>query len=317
MKSPGLGRGVPPGTSRAPWRRAMASALSVGATAFLLGGGCGGHGASAPTPLPIPTPTPSPKIVILSVDGLRGDAIGQAAVPNILGLARRGAYTWKAQTVFPSITLPAHASMLTGFIPAAHGITWDEYKPERGRLAVPTIFVVAKAAGLRTVLVAGKEKFRTLDVDGALDAFVLTARGDADVANEAIVQVQAGFDLMFVHFPDVDITGHAKGWLSAPYLDKVAAADEAIGRLLRALPPQTTIIFTADHGGRATTHGSAIPEDMTIPWVVAGPRIPARGHELTRPVRTIDTAATALYVLGVSPVGAATGIVVNEAFVAE
>jgi phosphopentomutase len=154
-------------------------------------------------------------------------------------------------------------------------------------------------------------------VTGTIDAFVLTARGDADVANQAIVQVQAGFDLLFVHFPDVDIVGHAQGWMSTPYLEQVTVADEAIGRLLSALPPETTIIITSDHGGRATVHGSAIPEDMTIPWIVVGPRIPARGRELTRPVRTVDTAVTALYVLGLRPGGAASGAVVAEAFSSE
>jgi predicted AlkP superfamily pyrophosphatase or phosphodiesterase len=235
-------------------------------------------------------------------------------VPNILGLTRRGAYTWKAQTVYPSMTLPAHTSMLTGFAPTAHGILWDDYNAQRGNCTVPTVFAVAHDAGLRTVIVAGKEKLRHLEVAGTIDTFVVTRLGDADVANEAIVQVQAGFDLMFVHFPDVDIAGHAKGWMSAAYLEQLAEADVAIGRLLTALPPETTIIFSSDHGGRATVHGSTIPEDMTIPWIVAGPRIPGRGRELTRPVRTVDTAATALFVLGLRPGAAATGTVVNEAF---
>jgi predicted AlkP superfamily pyrophosphatase or phosphodiesterase len=162
--------------------------------------------------------------------------------------------------------------------------------------------------------VAGKEKLRHLEVTGTIDAFIVTRRGDADVANEAIVQVQAGFDLMFVHFPDVDIAGHAKGWMSPAYMEQLAEADNAIGRLLGALPAETTIIFTSDHGGKATVHGSQIPEDMTIPWIVAGPRIPGRGRELRHTVRTVDTAATALFVLGLRPASAAAGVVVSEAF---
>jgi len=255
--------------------------------------------------------------VIISVDGLRGDAPTQTPAPNIYGLTRRGAYTWRAQTVYPSMTLPAHTSMLTGFPPTDHHILWDTYDATKPNCGVPTIFAIAHQAGLRTVLVAGKEKFRHLEVGDSIDSFVLTKLGDAEIANQAIVQAQAGFDLMFVHFPDVDITGHAKGWMSADYLEQLAIADVAIGRFLSALPPETTIILTADHGGKATVHGSTIPEDMTIPWIVTGPRIPGRGRELRTPVRTIDTAATALFVLGLSTAKGESGVVVSEAFSAE
>ena len=318
MNLPGLGRDPLTREPRTLRRYATLIALP-GAALVVLSAACGSPSSSAgPTPItlatPPPTPPPPPKVAILSVDGLRADALSQAPVPNILGLTRRGVYTFRAQTVYPSMTLPAHTSMLTGFLPAAHGIMWDDYNSQKGNCTVPTVFAVAHDAGLRTVLVAGKEKFRHLEVTGTIDAFVVTRQGDAAVANEAIVQVQAGFDLMFVHFPDVDIAGHAKGWMSPAYIEQLAEADNAIGRLLGALPPETTIIFSSDHGGKATVHGSQIPEDMTIPWIVAGPRIPARGRELTRAVRTVDTAATALFVLGLRPASAATGVVINEAF---
>ncbi len=322
MILPGLGRGSLPRLSRAMWRCAALIPL-LGASLTFPTAGCGGHSAAAPsiptfpTPTPAPTPPPTPKVVILSVDGLRGDAPTQVPTPNIYGLARRGAYTWKAQTVFPSLTLPAHTSMLTGFLPTDHHVLWDTYDATKPNCGVPTIFEIAHEAGLRTVLVAGKDKFRHLEISGTIDEFVLVKLGDAEIANQAIVQSQAGFDLMFVHLPDVDIVGHAKGWMSPDYMHQLEVADGAIGRLLSALPPETTIIFTADHGGKATIHGSEIPEDMTIPWVVAGPRIPGRGRQLTKPVRTVDTAATALYVLGLSPAKSAAGMVVSEAFSAE
>jgi predicted AlkP superfamily pyrophosphatase or phosphodiesterase len=278
---------------------------------------CAG-GPAGPTPLPSPSPTPipSPKAVVISIDGLRPDAFTSAsgaAAPHILDLARRGAYTWSAQTIVPAMTLPAHSSMLSGVAPAVHGLTWDDWRPERGCISVPTVFGIARAAGLRTVMVVGKEKFRQLDAPYTVSSFVLST-GDADVANQAIVQVQAGFDLMFVHFPDTDLAGHANGWLSTSYLAKVTEADHAVGRLLAALPPETTVILSADHGGHSNTHGLVMAEDMTIPWVIAGPRVAGGGRELQRPVRTVDTAATALYVLGLSLPPTASGVVVAEAF---
>jgi predicted AlkP superfamily pyrophosphatase or phosphodiesterase len=251
------------------------------------------------------------------VDGLRADALAKTDLPNLKGLALRGAYTWSAQTVTPSETLPGHASMLTGEDPKAHKITWDwnDFKPELGYITVPTVFSVAKAAGLRTVMVVGKKKLQHLAVPGTVDSFVLTERGDRDVANEAILQTGVGFDLLFVHFPDVDYAGHAEGWMSAAYMTKVAEVDEAIGRLLAALPPQTTVILTADHGGKNRSHGQDLPENMTVPWIVAGPKVVRRG-EMTAPVKQTDTAATALWVLGLSLSGSCPGQLVRQPFTA-
>ncbi|HZM51742.1 MAG TPA: alkaline phosphatase family protein [Vicinamibacteria bacterium] len=281
----------------------------------LLLSGCG-HSATQPTPaalVPSPSPSPStPRVVIFSVDGLRPDALLQAGAPAIMGLAARGAYTWQAQTIMPSTTLPSHASMLSGYLPSAHGITWDDYRPEKGLIPVPTVFTAARAAGLRTVLVAGKEKFRQLDVPGMIQRFDLCAGDDQEVATRAIAESMAGFDLMFVHLPQTDMTGHAQGWMSGAYLDAIANADRAVGRVLAVLPEGTTVIVTADHGGHDWNHGTTQAVDMRIPWVAAGPRIPARA--LTRSIVTTDTAATAAWVLGLNLSGGATGRPVLEAF---
>lgn len=286
----------------------------IGLCGALAAAGCGGAASpTAPVPTPVPTPSPSPKVVIVSVDGLRPDVFSAVELPSLSGLARRGVFTWKARTVRPSETLPAHSSMLSGQEPKLHTITWDDDLPERGDIPVPTVFSVAKAAGLRTVMVVGKRKLRHIAVAGTVDAFVLSESGDADVANEAIVQAGIGFDLMFVHFPDVDLAGHAEGWMSAPYLAKAVLADEAIGRLLAALPPQATVLFTSDHGGRGTNHGPDVPENTTVPWILAGPRVLRRG-ELTRAIKETDTAATALFVLGLKLPDGCPAEVVSEAF---
>ena len=297
-------------------------ASRIASIALLAATACGGAGSPtaplAPSPVAAPpTPAPSPRVAILSVDGLRADALAKSDLPNLKGLALRGAYTWSARTVTPSETLPGHASMLSGEDPNVHKITWDwnDFKPEQGYIAVPTVFSVAKAAGLRTVMVVGKRKLQHLAPPGTVDSFVLTERGDADVANEAIVQTGIGFDLLFVHFPDVDYAGHAEGWLSAAYLAKLAEVDAAIGRLLAALPPQTTVILTADHGGKGKSHGADIPENMTVPWIVAGPKVVRRG-EMTVRVKETDTAATALWVLGLSLPGSCPGQLVREPFTA-
>jgi predicted AlkP superfamily pyrophosphatase or phosphodiesterase len=261
---------------------------------------------------PTPPPPPPPRVLIVSVDGLRPDAIFAISSPTLRELVLRGSYSMTAQTINPSNTLPSHVSMLTGVTPAVHRITWDEYLPANGRLTVPTLFASAKVAGKRSAMVAGKEKFLTFKEAGSIDAGVISARGDADVANQAILQIDAGFDLVFVHLADVDLTGHEKQWMSAPYLERVNQADAAIGRMLRAVPPNMTVIVTADHGGSGLGHGTNSAIHMTIPWIIAGPGVRA-GNQLAVRVNTYDTAVTAGYVLGFR-MADVNGRVVTEAF---
>jgi predicted AlkP superfamily pyrophosphatase or phosphodiesterase len=299
-------------------RRTFLGLLPATAVAALLATSCGGAGSpagpSGPPPEP-PAPPPPPRVVILSIDGLRPDALQESTSPNIMSLARRGTVSMSAQTVFMPVTLVSHASMLSGYLPARHGLSWDDYRPERGLIRVPTIFSVVKAASRRTVFVAGKEKLQHLLLPGTVDTFVLAPRGDDDVANAAVVQAGSGFDLMFVHLPMVDIVGHSSRWMSERFLGQVTTTDAAVGRILAALPAGTTVILTADHGGVGTTHGMNQPSDMTIPWIIAGPDVVA-GQTLpvTLKVSTMDTAATALKVLGLTLPPDASGRVVDEAF---
>ena len=41
---------------------------------------------------------------------------------------------------------------------------------------------------------------------------------DTDVVNEAITEMAVGFDLLFVHLPQVDQVGHFSGWMSPEYM---------------------------------------------------------------------------------------------------
>jgi Type I phosphodiesterase / nucleotide pyrophosphatase len=233
-------------------------------------------------------------------------------MPAVAALAGRGASTFRARTVVPSITLTSHASMLSGFPPSAHGLRWSDYLPERGFIRVPTVFAAAKAAGLRTVMVVGKPELAHLNLPRSVDRFhELT--GDADVTVTALREIAAGFDLLFAHLPDTDRAGHRAGWMSDEYLAGVAAADAAVGRLASALPADVTLIVTGDHGGHSSTHGTPTDDDTLVPWIIVGPGV-APARELTSRVTTMDTAATAAWVLGVRLDARASGRVVREAF---
>jgi phosphopentomutase len=137
------------------------------------------------------------------------------------------------------------------------------------------------------------------------------------IIDRLISEFPQNFGVLFIHFPLVDGMGHDYGWLSWQQLSVASQADEAFGRLLaeldaRNLRGETLIIVTADHGGHDTTHGSSMPEDMTIPWIASGPGIQPK--QLATIVHTMDTAATAAFVLGLQiPIGW-DGVPVYEAF---
>lgn len=254
---------------------------------------------------------PAGKVVIISVDGLRPDAIFRAPAPNLLALACRGAYSWTARSVTPTVTLPNHASMVSGYVPEQHMMFHDHLEP--GFLGVPTVMGVARAAGRRVAIVVGKAKMVQLAAPETFDVYQLDETSDEAVVDKAVAQAAAGFDVMFLHLPHVDLVGHGQGWMSEAYLRQVQAADAALGRFLSVLPSDVTVIVTADHGGYQYVHWSGHPDDAQIPWIVAGPKVRA-GHALRAAIWTVDTAATAASVVGLSLGAEVIGRAVDEAF---
>ena len=275
---------------------------------------------ATPAQTPSLTPTPAPhasRVLILSIDGLRPDAILSAPMPNLLNLMQNSAYTVNAQTIYPSATLPSHSSMLTGTCPSKHGVNWNDYLPLLGYANGTDIFDLAHAAGLQTVMYVGKEKLRQITEPSSTDVFVYVNDRDLVVADRLIENFPQDFGLLFVHFPLVDGMGHVYGWMSPEQLSVAYRADEALGNILaeldaRGLRDDTLIIVTADHGGHNTTHGSSRPEDMTIPWIASGPGV--QPNILTTQVHTMDTAATAAFILGLPIPPEWDGAPVFEAF---
>jgi predicted AlkP superfamily pyrophosphatase or phosphodiesterase len=274
------------------------------------------------TPTEAPTSTPQPafqatRVLILSIDGLRPDAIALAPMPNLLELMETGAFTLNAQTVYRSVTLISHASMLTGVCPSKHGVYWNDYLPQLGYAQGTDIFDLAHANGLQTVMYVGKEKMVQLTEPSSVDIYRYINDRDLVIAEELINEFPQDFGVLFIHFPLVDGMGHEHGWLSPEQLSVAFRADEALGMILaeldaRGLRDETLIIISADHGGSGTSHGSDFPEDMTIPWIASGPGIqPGR---LTTPVNTMDTAATAAFVLDLPIPDEWDGVPVYEAF---
>lgn len=270
------------------------------------------------TPTVSPTFAPSARrVMIVSIDGLRPDAIFPASMSNLITLMQSGAYSLGAQTVFPSLTLVAHASMLSGLCPAKHGLLWNEYIPNRGYAQGTSLMDLAHTAGLETIMYVGSDKIRQIIEPASIDRFVHIEGSDSVLVENLAANFPQDFGILFVHLLATDIAGHESSWNSQHQLNTIHLADEALGMLLaeldaRTLRGETLIIVTSDHGGYGRGHGTEIREDMTIPWVVSGPGIQPKTLE-TR-VHTMDTAATAAFALGLPIPADWDGVPIFEAF---
>src|SRR5690349_11912934 len=148
------------------------------------------------SPIPTLTPTWMPaarRVVIISIDGLRPDAILPAPMNNLIGLMQSGAFSLGAQTVFPSITLVAHSSMLVGVCPSKHGVFWNEYFPERGYAQGTDLFDLAHAAGLKTIMYVGKEKMRQITEPSSLDTFIYINDSDSVLVGSLVANFPQDF----------------------------------------------------------------------------------------------------------------------------
>jgi predicted AlkP superfamily pyrophosphatase or phosphodiesterase len=219
--------------------------------------------------------------------------------------------------VMQGITLPCHTSIFHSVPPDRHGITTNTWTPMARPL--PGLFDVARAAGKRCGFFYNWEPLRNISVPGSLaySLFIDNVEapdGDQVVAAEAARILLTGrFDVAFVYLGNIDVAGHAHGWMSDGYLAQVTTTDAVVARLLAELPPDTHVLLQADHGGHERTHGTTAPEDMTIPWILAGPDIKP-GYTLEQPVSLLDTAPTLARLLGLSPHPHWEGRSVEEAF---
>jgi predicted AlkP superfamily pyrophosphatase or phosphodiesterase len=270
----------------------------------------------------------SSHVIVISIDGLRPDAIAKYDARTMQRLMKGGSYSLKAQTISLSKTLPSHTSMLTGLDLEQHGVTWNEDRTkDHGHVDVATIFGLARTAGFTTAAFFSKPKFHHLEAASTLDysrspkGSLLDARWSAERTVAEVKKYLGGTsaapNLMFVHIAEPDYAGHVFGWMGFMYGKAVRGADAAVAQVLAAADAKFgasnySVILTADHGGHGRTHGSDDARDTTIPWIVWGRGV-MPGMTLEG-IRTMDTAATALWLLGVEMPATFEGKAVQRAF---
>ena len=241
------------------------------------------------------------KTILVIIDGCRSDGLEQAKTPNIDHMIENGAHTLNAQTVTPSITLPAHFSIFTSLPPIAHNVLTNTGSPNPSSIA-RSIIDVAKDYGKKTAAFYSWEYFRNLSVPGSLDYLNFMNSGSVENLDVEVAQAAAAYlnskcpDFCFIYFEGTDIAGHRSGFMSAPYLDAIETADTALGIILNEieranLSDSYSIVLHSDHGGINHHHTENTPEVMTIPWIAIGPGVRQK-YMITDEVNIIDTAPT-------------------------
>lgn len=242
------------------------------------------------------------KVLLILADGMRPDAL--RGVPFAEHLLERSAYTLRARTVFPSITLPCHMSLFHSVDPQRHGISTNTYTPQVR--PINGLCEQLSLAKKTTAFFYDWQELRDLARPGSLDAGFYY-RGyrpgtSALLADEAIRYLTREVpDFVFLYFGLPDHVGHSckSGWMGPEYLQSVQEVWEQIQRVMDAAGNGYTVFITADHGGHDRVHGTELPEDMTIPVICCGPMF--QPGEIRQEVSIKDLAPTVVKLMGAEP----------------
>ena len=290
-------------------------------------------GCAAPAPAPPAAGPQARDLVLITIDTLRADRLGaygygRARTPHIDGLSARGVRFDRAFATAP-ITLPSHASLMTGRYPPGHGARHNGIRvdPE-----VPSLAKTLSAAGFATgAFVSAFPLDRRFGLNGGFAAYgdrmprgargrLENERPGRDAVDEARAWLSAPGPagagaterrFLWVHlFEPHAPYGHAGSGrpIADRYDDEIAESDAQVGRILDALGTRAAsalVVVASDHGEAFGEHGevshSLFVYDTTlrVPLIMAGPGVPAR--TVGSPVSLVDVAPTLLRLLGLTP----------------
>jgi predicted AlkP superfamily pyrophosphatase or phosphodiesterase len=277
------------------------------------------------------------RVVVISVDGLRGDALQY--MPATSALRERALWSDSMQTVVPSLTVPGHLAMFTGRDVTKFGITTNTLDQAAGLALVfnnaTTMFQWVKSKGGTSAALVGSSLVAPADLEQARTFFGIdevhsvTANLDTlRVGAIALATQPNAPTLLFVHVPTVDFAGHSFGWirtdaspaasgdvLGIEYLAAVRAADGVVDAIWKALSQavdagDVALIVTADHGGghgegcvagmpASREHCTQQAADRTIPFLLLAKGV--AGKRLAGRPSIIQIAPSLAKMLGAAP----------------
>jgi arylsulfatase A-like enzyme len=282
--------------------------------------------------------SPSPlNVLLITLDTTRADRLGcygysLARTPVLDRLALQGVLFERAYAPVP-LTLPSHASMLTGLYPPEHGLH------NNGQAALPqglpTLATELQAAGYETgAFVAAfvlnnkfglQQGFENYNDDLSLADGRLHGhhqyRDASLVINAALRWLRPRSHKPFLcwvhlfdpHFPYLTHEDQfGQEFKDRPYDAELAYVDEQIDRLITHLKESgalqhTLIVIVGDHGESLGEHGE-LSHSMTVydatlrvPLLVVSPNESRPGHRVAEPVSLVDLTPTVLDRLGLRP----------------
>lgn len=293
-------------------RRVLSGLLAVVALA-----GCGPPGA------------PSRNVLLLTLDTTRADALGTYGAPpghtpHLDRLAAEGVVFEQALTPCP-LTLPAHASLLTGHPPLVHHVrnNGSDALPER----FPTLATALRDRGYHTAAVlAGLPLDRQFGLARGFERYDDVPHRDDEGdgverrAGEVFLRARAALEsleepwFLWVHFfdPHAPYEPSEEARLAAggdPYAGEVFEVDRAVGSLRNDLEARgswesTIVVVAGDHGEGLGEHGEQAhglllhEATVHVPLLLRGRGMGSAGMRVRTPVSLIDVAPTILDALG-------------------
>lgn len=242
------------------------------------------------------------KVILISVDGMRPDGLKTCGNAYLAELEKICSYTYEGRSVFPSVTFPCHFSMTHSVTPQRHGILSNTYVPQVR--PVTGIFEKIQAVGGVSAMFYGWEPIRDIALPGALkfstyaNAYMYESCDTVltDGAEKLIEEHKP--DFVFLYMVETDEKGgHDNGWMSEEYLRRISIAIDNVKRIIEKFGQEYSVIIMADHGGHDRSHGTELPEDMTIPLFFYGPDF-TPGNNL-RNASLLDIAPTIAAIMGI------------------
>lgn len=281
-------------------------------------------------------------VLLVTLDTTRADALGcyggsAGVTPNLDALALESVLYERARTVAP-ITLPAHASMLTGLTPARSSVRDNSLNPlpeealtlaERAReqgfatAAVVSAAVLDAAFGLKQGFELYVDPVRDYRTGIHTTYFETSAEDTASRVIELLRRrnpAKPFFVWMHLFSPHVPYEPPQRfAHHSSPYLGEVAYADEAVGRVLDELRAQglyddTAILVVGDHGEGLGEHGEethtnfCYDSTLRVPFLLRHPDGTRAGERSQETVSVVDVYPTLVAAMGLGEPGPIDGV---------
>jgi arylsulfatase A-like enzyme/Tfp pilus assembly protein PilF len=293
---------------------------------------------------------PSVNVLLITLDTTRADRLGcygyaEALTPTLDRLASEGVLFEQAGTPAP-LTLPSHASMMTGLLPPEHGLTTNG----RGRLDddIPTLAATLSDAGYDTGgFVASFVLHRKFGLDRGFAAYdddltntepsehgLQRQRDGRRVVDSALEWLGLSrskpfFCWVHLYDPHHPYQHHpsefGETFRDRPYDGEIAYVDQQVKRLLDFLDAHgsrenTLVVVAGDHGEgmgehEEFEHGLTLYENVLhVPWIWSGPGVASKGKRVPQPVSLVDLRPTLLATLGLRDAARVTGRSLQAAF---